>query len=249
MSKHILAPIAGAAVVALLITGCGASEDLAQAEDEPTAAATTEAATETESAEPAVEETTEEAAGQQDLVVEDSEFWRNSDGDWEYFVTVYNPNEDYLWQFAAFDVELLDADGVILDTGSDYGNLLPGETFAMVGTFYDSADWQAESINVRGPEDGTYMPDQEFGAFIVSEPEYKNDDWSATVSGTVESTFVEDQESVRMVAVVFDADGSPIATDWTYLDRIPTGGKARYELNFYDLKIAADNTIKVWALL
>lgn len=242
-----IAPIAIAAAAAVLVTGCGTTGDLGAAE-KPTPSATAVASESTAapemSATPAAEK---EEAGQSDLEVVDQEFWRGADGDWQYFVTVHNPNNDYVWTFAGFDVEFLDAENTILDTSSDYVNLLPNETVAMAGTLYDSGDLQIESLNIRGPEDGTYMPDEEWGAFTLSEPEVKNDDYSATVSGTVESTFVEDQESVKVVAVVFDKDGKPIDSDSTYVDRIPTGGKARYELSFWDLTISPEDSVKVWA--
>jgi len=251
MVQQIIRNVAGVAVASLLLAGCSTAEDLGSS-DAGTANDTATSTSTSTGTDPQPTETApagDSKPEQADLVVNDNMFWRDSDGDWNYFVTIDNPNTDYLWDFEEFSVELLDSEGTILESDNTYGNLLPGETYAMAGRFYDSADLQADSLNVRGATDGTYMPDVEFGSFTLSTPEYKNDTYSTKVSGTVESSFVEDQELVEIIGVVLDANGKPRAQDFTYVDRLPSGGKARYELSFYDLTITDSDVIKVYALV
>lgn len=54
------------------------------------------------------------------------------------------------------------------------------------------------------------------------------------MNGKVTSTFSEDQELVAVVVVARDASGAIIAAESGYIDRLPTGGTAQFEVTFFD---------------
>jgi hypothetical protein len=227
--------IAIAAVCAVALSGCGAALEAASQTD---ASATTA----TESSEPTPQASAEEAAAEEaepepsdpvDPVLVEKAHGRDGDTYW-YAVIIENPNKDHIWDSASVDVEAVAKDGTILDSDSNYTVLLSGET-ALTGTFFDVGNEKIDHLEVRGPtaDSATSAPLDETGRFTVSKVKATSDDWSTTVSGTVESTFEEQQDSVEVV-VIGRKGGRIRAADFTYVDRIPSGGKARFEATAFD---------------
>lgn len=250
--KSITGGIAAAALVALL-TACAPSEEGALGESESRATDTpTEAAAEVT---PAAEEPTEAAEPESEddtsLVTLDAQTWQNEDGYWNYYALIENPSDDAVYVFEDFTVELLDAEDVILDSDSNYPTILPGTEVALAGRFFDSQSLdpaEVDRIEVRGPlEPTTYT--EEVGSMTLSEPEFVDGEYSATVRGTLTSDFVEDQETVSITIVAFNTDGKAVAQDFTYVDRLPAGGTTRYEVDMYDVTSTDGLTVKVWAHL
>ncbi len=229
--------IAVAAACAALLSGCGAADlEAAPEDDTPATTATSDqssAPTPDASTEEAAAEEEPEAGGPVDPVLVEKAYGRNGDMYW-YAVIVENPNEDHIWDSAGVDVEAIAEDGTILDSDSNYTVLLSGET-ALTGTFFDVGNEKIDHLEVRGPtaDSATSAPLDETGSFTVTKVKATSDDWSTTVSGTIESTFEEQQDSVEVV-VIGRKGGKIRAVEFTYVDRVPSGGKARFEATAFD---------------
>lgn len=187
------------------------------------------------------------------LEVVDQQYWLDDSGYWNYYVLIDNSSETAVYEWESFDVELLDADGVILDSDSSYPTVLPATEFALAGQFFSTEGVKPDEvagIEVRLPEGPSqHLEAGAAGTFSVDAIEATSDDWSVTVTGTVESSFVEDQELVGIYVVAFAADGTAVAQSFTYIDRLPSGGKARFETGFYDIESTDGLTFRAWASL
>ncbi|WP_130411205.1 hypothetical protein [Xylanimonas ulmi] len=158
---------------------------------------------------------------------------------WWYVVVVDNPNPDLVFARSGglgsrITVEALDADGVILDSSSAFATLLPGRT-VIEGSFLSIGDNDIAELNVRGPEPtraNTIRPDS-IGSFDVSDVDSTTDRFSTRVSGVVTSTFAEDQTSLRVAVVARNAEGEIVGSTFTFIDRLPAGGSARFETSFF----------------
>lgn len=196
-------------------------------------------------------EVVEAAEDESALEILDQQYWLDDSSYWNYYVLISNPSETAVYDWESFDVELVDADGVILDSDSNYPTVLPGTEFALVGQFFSTEGVKPDEvagIEVRLPEDPSqHLEAGAAGTFTVDAIEATSDDWSVTVTGTVESSFVEDQELVGIYVVAFTADGTAVAQNFTYIDRLPSGGKARFETGFYDIESTEGLTFRAWA--
>jgi hypothetical protein len=227
---RISSTIAGLFIVGAMLSGC-ASAQAPVAGDRTNEPASKPTSTKTPEAPEPPEEKKE------DLAVVDVAFGRD-DSDptmWWYVVVFENPNADYIFPSASIDVEAVGSDGVILDTSSDYLTILSGQS-ALTGSFYEVGDEEIAELEVRGPlaEAAVKSPADETGSFSTEGIESVRDDWSTTVSGVLSGTFSEEQESVEVVVVARDADGTIVNGGFTYVDRLPVDGKARFEVSFYE---------------
>jgi Protein of unknown function (DUF2510) len=187
--------------------------------------------------EPSDEPQAPEEQKAEELEVSDEAFGRETDQDyWWYAAIIENPNTDYVFPSTSIDVEALDADGVILDSSSEYVTILPGK-IAITGTFFDIGNEKISSIELRGPtaDSAIHSPADETGFFKVSPVEIARDDYSTTASGNLTSGFSEEQSLVSVVVVARGSDGSIIKGDRTYVDRLPSEGTARFEVRFFEL--------------
>jgi len=179
----------------------------------------------------------EPADTRQELVLVETAFGRTDydPSTWWYVAIFENPNKDYVFQSAAIETEALDSSGVILDSSSDYTAILSGRT-AVTGHFLSVGDGQITKINLRGPmaTDATRALGTETGSFTIADLVPTTDRYSTSVHGKVTSSFGEDQELVEIVVVARDASGKIIAADASYVDRLPTGGTAQFEVRFLD---------------
>lgn len=175
---------------------------------------------------------TPEAPAIKDLVVAEKGYGRDGDTYW-YGLVLQNPNADYIWTFADVTVEAVDAEGTILDSDSNYMTLLAG-SWNVTGTFFDIGSGKVDHLEVRGPvaADATYQDGDAVGAFTFSDVKFTKDKYGyGKVTGKVSSSFVEDQESVRL-DIILRAGGKIVGTDATFVDRVPSGGKAAFEASF-----------------
>ncbi len=189
------------------------------------------------------------SSGQKPLVVAEASFWASDDLDsWKYLVLIQNPNESFGWISESFVVEAFDSDGVLLDSDSKYSTLLPKGTLALTGTFYDvGGSASIANLEVRAPVEGENTgPLGKIGNVVFSDVSFKNERWSTSVSGIATSTFDEDQELVSVIIVIRDKSGKVVDADYTYIDRLPGMGKARFEESFFDLKITSSMTIETY---
>ncbi|WP_210481103.1 FxLYD domain-containing protein [Naasia sp. SYSU D00948] len=222
-----VASLAAGLLIVGLLSGCAApsigtvGSDSEKRDSRPSAAPVT--AEEVEENEP------------QDLIIDDLAFGRVVDQDyWWYVVVVDNPNPDFVFASASLNVEALDPNGVILDTSGDYPTLLPGKT-AITGLFFEVGSQEIVELNVRGPlaSSAVSSPSGETGSFTLSPVESVRDTYSTTVSGNITSNFSEEQEYVTVVVVARGADGSIVGGESTYVERLPSGGTARFEASFF----------------
>lgn len=197
-------------------------------------------------------ETAEEPVdARQELAVVEVAFGQSSydPSTWWYVAILDNPNEDYIFSFASFDIEALDANGTILDSSSDYLTVLSGRT-AVAGQFLSVGDGQITELGVRGPgaTDAIKAPSSTTGNFEIAGLTPTTDDYSTTVRGTVSSTFGEDQEFVQVIVVARDAAGAIIGADRGYIERLPTGGTAQFEVRFSD-PLPGDTKYEAYGIL
>ncbi|WP_100810905.1 MULTISPECIES: hypothetical protein [unclassified Microbacterium] len=198
------------------------------------------------------DEASDPAGDAQDLVVVESAFGRTSYDPtiWWYVLIIENPNTDYVFDFAAIDVEALSADGTILDTSSSYPTILSGTT-AISGIFTDVGQGEIVELDGRGPDAAEAIPSpfDETGSFLIDGVTAASDDFSTTVTGTVSGTFESDQEFVSVVVVARAPDGRILGAESAYVDRLPSDGtKVQFEAMFFDV-LPADTTFEAFASL
>ena len=69
------------------------------------------------------------------------------------------------------------------------------------------------------------------GAFVVSNVKTTSDAYSTRTTGILASTFKDDQTSVRVSAIYRSAGGRIIGGDFTFVDKLPAGKKASFEVS------------------
>ncbi|WP_228479407.1 DUF2510 domain-containing protein [Microbacterium atlanticum] len=193
--------------------------------------------------EPAVEEEPA-VADAEDLVLGETAFGVDTEsGMGWYAVQVTNPNEDYIFASAGIDVEAYDANGVLIDTDSTYGTILSGTSW-YVGDFFDIGSAQINHIEVRGPtaDAATHSPAAETGSFTMGPITTGSEYDYMTVNGTVTSNFSEDQDMVRIDLIARDGGGKIVGVDFTYTDRVPSGGTAAWNVDFW--KVPLDSKVE-----
>ena len=189
------------------------------------------------------EDATDEAptlAAAQDLVLGETAFGVDAESGlgW-YAVELTNPNQDYIFSNSGIDVEAYDANDVLIDTDSTYGVILSGTSY-YVGKFFDVGSAKIDRIEVRGPtaDAATHSTAAETGTFEMGNVKTGSEyDWM-TVSGTVTSNFSEDQEMVR-VDVIARKAGRIVGVESTYTDRVPAGGTAAWNVDFWSVPLDA----------
>ncbi len=201
---------------------------------------------------PADDEASDPVGDAQDLNVVESAFGRTSYDPtmWWYVVIIENPNADYVFDFAAIDVEALSADGTILDTSSNYPTLLSGTT-ALSGIFTNVGQGEVTALDVRGPgaDEAIASPFDETGSFVIEGLSAVSDDYSTTVTGTVSGSFESEQEYVTVVVVARAPDGGILGAESGYVERLPSDGtRVQFEAMFFDV-LPPDTTFEAFASL
>ncbi|GAA4380568.1 NINE protein [Agromyces bauzanensis] len=229
-------------VVSLVINGVNAAnrvDDVSPAADAPKPAAAAsaneeegepeaDAAPAPEPAKPAVQE----------LSVVETAFGKDLDSDtWWYAVVLDNPNPDHVFPSAGITIEAVDANGVILDSGSEYTTILQGRT-VLVGDFFSVGSGTIAELDVRGPTSAaaTSSPAAETGSFSVSDIATAQEYGWLDVTGKVTSTFGEDQELVTVAVIARDAAGTIVGSDFAFIDRLPAGGTAQFESSLWNVE-------------
>lgn len=201
---------------------------------------------------PTDDEASDPVGDAQELNVIESAFGRTSydPTTWWYVVIVENPNADYVFDFAAIDVEAVSADGTILDTSSSYPTLLSGTT-ALTGVFLDVGQGEIAELDVRGPSAAEAIPSpfDETGSFVIQDLSAVSDDFSTSVTGTISGTFESEQEFVSVVVVARAPDGRILGAETAFVDRLPSDGtRVQFEAIFFDV-LPSDTTFEAFASL
>lgn len=220
----------GAAVVALAtIIGVTVSGAASQIASPPTASASRAAVQDSRTSTPSAPS----RAAAQELVLGETVFGIDTDSGYGwYVVAVENPNADYVFSQAQFTVEAFDASGVLLDSSSEYTTLLSGKTM-LAGNFLDVGSAQIDHVEVRGPvaSGATYSASGDTGSMTASVSGSSTEYGYTDVTGTVVSSFSEDQEYVKVYVISRDAAGTITGGESTYIDRLPAGGTAQFTAN------------------
>lgn len=168
------------------------------------------------------------------LAITATGFGQASDGTWWYAFELDNPNTDAVYDATELTVEAIGADGTILDSSPEYVTVLPGKS-GVAGYFENVGDEKVAKIEVRTPptSDATALP-TDAGGFQVADVAATADSDGPVVRGTVVSSFGQDQESILVSAIVRDAGGNIVAAEYDVIDRVPAGGRTRFEVRFYD---------------
>ncbi|MGR0319435.1 NINE protein [Agromyces sp. ZXT2-3] len=193
-----------------------------------------------------------EAPAVQELAVVETAFGKDVESDmWWYVVVLENPNADHVFPSAGITVEALDANGTILDSGSNYTTVLQGRT-VVVGDFFSVGSGTIAKLDVRGPTSAaaTSSPAAETGSFTVADLATATEYGWMDVTGKVTSTFVEDQEFVTVSVIARDAAGTIVGGDFTFIERLPAGGTAQFESSLWNVdSLPGDVTFEAFASL
>ena len=248
--------VTGALVVlSLIVNGVSAAGRAADAVSEASSTTTTSSQSEDENeADAASEPEPEEPAAPavEDLAVLETAFGKDVDSDrWWYAVVIENPNADHVFPSASITVEAVDADGVILDSDSNYTTVLHGQT-VLVGNFFSVGSGAITELDVRGPTAlaATSSPAGETGSFSVSDIATAQEYGWVTVTGKVTSAFAEDQEYVTVSLIARDSSGAIVGSDFAFIERLPAGGTAQFESSLWDVdSLPGDVTFEAFAML
>lgn len=187
----------------------------------------------------------------QELVIVESVIGKLSydDDSWWYVLIIENPNSDYIYEDVDLTIEALDADGVLLDSNFEYGTFLSGKT-ALAGYFYDLGAHEIAELTVSHvpTSDATFSAAADTGSFYFESVTDTSDDYSTTVEGLIGSDFDQDQEYVEVIVIARDGSGQIIDVNSDYVDRVPGGNKARFDVVFWD-PLPAGTTYELYALL
>lgn len=151
-----------------------------------------------------------------------------------YAALVTNPNPDtHVATYVDVNVSFTDAAGTVVKTASEtIAVLLPGQTVAVGDTLID-APAEVAGMDVQVRPDGWEEVDEPLGAFEVRDVTHTVGEFGATTTGTIASTFADDIESPRVVAVYRDASGAIVGGDFTYADFVPAGSDIGVEVSAY----------------
>ena len=197
-------------------------------------------------------DTDADPAGEADLNFGQIDFWKNDSSDrWSYFTIVENTSTEHMWNNARFTIEAYDASGVLLTSDSAYATILPGGKAPLWGTYLDVGQSEIESIDIFLDEfsegySQEYVGDMAIGSFIFGEPEVDQQRSYVDVSGTFESTFAEDQESVWVTVVLRDSSGSIVDIGSDIIQRVPASGAVRYSVTVWDVEFEEGMTIELY---
>jgi hypothetical protein len=162
-----------------------------------------------------------------------TETWFRSDGTggYDWGAITANGGTD-TWSGPYVLAKFFDADNRLIDSDDGYfGDVRPGAS-AVIGYVWEVA---AEPARVEVTFiDGGYLAEPETGELTIGELAVApDDDGTTVVSGTVSSTFTEEQSFVEVIMIWRDAANTVVYSASTYVDDIPAGGSAPLEAELY----------------
>lgn len=174
------------------------------------------------------------AVPRQDLVLVGSGYTAGQGEDWVLVgVVLENPNPD-TWVADYVQVQFLfrDAAGNLAGSGDSYvSTILPGQRGAIGNAVFDVVNAASMEVQVRVSrwteidfDPGTFS----FEQLSVTPGTYGG--WD--VSGLMNSTFANEQESVRVDVIFFNGD-TVIGGDFTFVDFVPAGGQTGFNLSTF----------------
>jgi hypothetical protein len=160
------------------------------------------------------------------------------DGDettWWYGVVLENPNPDAIFEDVSIVVEAIGADGAVVGTDEKYVTIQPGPT-AIAGMFLDTGDTVITDVRVELPEPdlARVIQPAEAGSVTVEGVQSSISGDMPLVSGTLQNDTASEQQYARVVVLARDANGTLVAAEPGFVDPIPAGSSAPFEVYFYD---------------
>jgi len=164
-----------------------------------------------------------------------------------YAVTLHNPNTEYAIEIPSYRVTAKDESGNVLGTMEHTLSVIyPGQDFryAFQGFSCDKepadvsfeiipgADYNFSKVSTLDHAD--YQPLEVVSASL------SNDGFSDSVLGEVQNNNDYDIDSAIVVVYFRDAEGNLAGGIGTFIDHVPAGGTAAFDINVY-ADIATDN--------
>jgi len=177
----------------------------------------------------------EETATAVPLVLAESAFGRSrTEPDlWWYVVVLDNPNEDHVFPATDVAIDAVDASGRIVGSTSEFVTLLSGRT-EIAGVLY-AVEGDVAGIRVDDTAaEAAFAPGAETGSFSFDDLRAFDDGGVTFASGTLSGDFGDDQELVLVSIVARSPDGEIIGGTSRFVDLLPAGGSAPFEVQFLD---------------
>lgn len=146
-----------------------------------------------------------------------------------YAAVLMNPNPTkWIAEQISVNLAFSDASGTVVKSASETVDVLePGQTLA-VG---DSTQAKgATKLDVQALVGRWESVSGTLGDFSIAGVSTTSDAYSMKTNGTVASTFAKDLKTLRATAIYYDSSGSIIGGAYTFLDFVPSGGKAAFEV-------------------
>jgi hypothetical protein len=166
------------------------------------------------------------------LAVQESWFRPDGSGGYDWGAIVTNGGTT-TWSGPYLLAKFFDADNRLIDSDDGYFSTVRPGANAVVGYIWD-APAEATRLEVAFVDGGYDGDEPEGGELTVSELTLTpGADGTATLTGTVSSTFAEEQSFAELIFVWRDAANAVVYSTSTYVDTIPPGGSASIEATLY----------------
>lgn len=167
-----------------------------------------------------------------------------------YAIVARNPNlTTHVASYLPLQITFYDGDTILITAEENMSVMLPGQTSATTG--FDEITGRPTRMEVRMGSTDWEEIDFSAGRFVVSDVQTKPEQfggWKTT--GTIQSEFVERQESVRIDVVHRNSAGDVIGGDFTFLDFIDPGTRIGFDVSTtLDLKdVDREATEVYWSI-
>jgi hypothetical protein len=132
-------------------------------------------------------------------------------------------------------IAFYDASGVVLDTETQYVSFLqPGEVTAVGGDAY-GVTGAASDMRVQVRATNWSKWDKAVTTLAVSNLAISYQQYlGPKVTGEISNPFTKDLEDIEAIAVYYDSAGNILAGDFTFIDFVPAGGTAAFDITHFD---------------
>lgn len=164
-----------------------------------------------------------------------------------FAIVARNPNPaTHVASYVPLQVTFYDGERILMTAEEYMSAMLPGLTSATTG--FDEIDGRPTRMEVRLGSTDWEEIDFTAGRLVVSDVRTKPDEFGGwTTTGTIESQFESQQESVRIEVVHRNSAGDIIGGDFTFLDFIDPNTTIGFEVDtILDLRDVDRNATEVY---